>query len=248
MHRVTLEKAIPVISNAPDIVVEKFHGVFLPPNESGDDGKLLAQFREKYRSIGYWLRYFLAHHHHLNFELLNTRKQLCKPFAEILVNYFSLAQQLNSHPKSSRYIARYSPEYLLMVIGLQHCSEDLTNSGYLDQPNPQGKESSYELSRKHYNSLRSKRGLPFAQSEGEIVGVIPPKEFLEGLGAWLASIDIDFRNGYFEEYKRSQKRCYRQIKCNPQLKAAYLDGLQLKLVARGGKRPKSTKIKQDPGS
>jgi hypothetical protein len=230
MNRPTLQQAIYVIQNAPDLLIERFHGVILPSSVDGDDGKLLEALREKYRAIGYWLRYFLRHENHLKFELLNTRKQLCKPFAEILMNYFYLAKHLSTQPKSSFYIA-YSPEYLLMMIGLQHCSEDLNHSGFLNNAQPEGKEITYTLARKHYDSLLSSK-MSFVRSEGEQVA-LQPKEFLEGLAAWLANNDTEFRSGYFYEYTRSQKRCYRQIKSNSQLKAAYLDGNELKHMSRG---------------
>lgn len=237
MNRPTLQQAIAVTQNAPDLIVERFHGIFLPSTDDGDDAKLLEAFREKYRVIGYWLSYFLLHQNHLKFELLNTRKQLCKPFAEILMNYFNLAKHLSTHPKSYAVLAN-SPEYLLLTIGLQHCSEDLSNSGYLNTPQPEGKEKTYALAREYYDSLINKSKSIFVRSEDKGVA-LPAKEFLERLGAWVAKYDINFRNGYFTEYVRSQKRCYRQIKCNPQLKAAYLDGFHLKSVNRGGKYPSS---------
>ncbi len=236
MSRPTLQQAIYVIQNAPDLLVEKFHGIILPSSVGGDEGKLLGRLREKYRVIGYWLRYFLQHENHLKFELLESRKQLCKPFAEILQNYFFLAKHLAAHQKSSHVMAQMTPEYLLLMVALQHCCEDLNNSGFLNLPKPEGKEMTYALARDHYDSLLS-TGLPFTRSEGKEVA-IQPKEFLEGLAAWLANNDTEFRSGYFYEYTRSQKRCYRQIKANPQLKASYLNGNELKHMSRGrgGKR------------
>lgn len=234
----TLEQCINTIRHAPDILFEK-RGIILDYSCQGEDGKLLKSIREEFRIKAQWLEYYLLDRTNILSELTFTWKIEFKPLAEMAVSYFRLAQEvLLLVDEMQEQIP--TAGFWMMLCELQTCDAMMRNSGYAQKQKsvPLGKSTLYQQAVEHYDALGDVNKLSIARRDSVL-----PIQGLEGEAALIAQHDSQFRNSYFAEYRKTQKRCFRSLRDSP-VKHLILqaDGtLQVLGIGQGKKQKKSTR-------
>lgn len=213
-------------------------GIILDFSARGTDGFLLKVVREEFRIKAQWLEYYLLDRPEHLPELTFTWKIEFKPLAEIAVSYWRLAQEVL--PRLD-WAQEQIPTagFWMMLCELQTCDSVLRNSGYTENPKPVpiGKSTLYKQAVEHHDLLGDVEKLSIGKR-----ALVSPVEALEGGAALIAQHDIAFRNGYFAEYRRTQKRCYRSLRDSPVQNLIMQEDGTLQILGRGqGKRQKKTK-------
>lgn len=230
----TLEQCINTIRHAPDVLFEK-RGILLDYSCQGADGKLLKSTREEFRIKAQWLEYYLLDRTNILPELTFTWKIEFKPLAEMAVSYFRLAQEVLPRVGWEQEQIP-TAGFWMMLCELQICDAIMKNSGYTQKPktDPLGKSTLYQQAVEHYDALGDVNKLSIAKRNSVL-----PIQALEGEAALIAQHDTNFRNSYFAEYRKTQKRCFRSLRDSPAQHIILQADGTLQVLGRGqGKRQK----------
>ena len=236
----SLEECIKRIKNAPILILEHHHGIILDFKCRGNHGEILKGIREKYIGIATWLEFYLLQKNELNLELLLTTKKHMKPYAEMAIAYFQLAREtfvIACDPNIKDY--QLEPHTWMMWCVFDLCENDLECSGLLAIPEKLGVSTQWKMQQAHLNWLETTAltgsGINISQPITEIPACESPIDALELFAQSIARENIQFRNGFYRDYVRIQKRCIRQLYNSKYLKTMYLDDEtgQPKVLVRG---------------
>lgn len=233
----TLEQCINIIRHAPDFLFEK-RGIILDYSCQGADGKVLKSAREEFRIKAQWLEYYLLDRTDILPELFFTWKIEFKPLAEIALSYFRLAREVLPQV-NWEHEQIPTPGFWMMLCELQTCEAMMKNSGYTQKPKsvPLGKSSLYQQAVEHYDALEDVDKLSIARRDSVL-----PIQALEGEAALIAQNDVKFKNTYFADYRKTQKRCFRNLRDSPVRHLILQADGTLQVLGRGqGKRQKKPK-------
>lgn len=229
------EDFIKLIKNLPDHWMEDWHGIRVDYSSQNQDSRLFKHIRKEYRNKAKWLQYYMLNHSEIRFELNHTDTYQYKLFAERTLSFKQLANEICSYKGSGEQeqeneICSYKvswaqeqeidPLLWTLYIEGQLCEISLRTSGYISDRAlliGSGKSDLYTWGLAHCGWLEEVERLHFDNNAGN-----SPKGALEKHAAWIAKHDIIFRNSYYADYLKTQKRYHRRLK-NSKFNAVYLD-------------------------
>ena len=220
------EEAIEQIRVVPDLLMEKALGIKLDYSPGDPEGILLDSARKMYLAVAKWLELDQTNDSGLRQELRHTSAWHYKPIYEKAVATRELAKEISLYTKW-QHSELLDPLHWWLSVEQELCEQLLSSSGYLGKPLLLGKAQNYKETVKRDKAL--------AKPTLDVVSVrdLSPIQAVEGI-AWLIA-QHDPRWQYFNQYRRTLKRCDRKLRDGP-LSTIYLHNGEVQRYGRGKKK------------
>ena len=222
----TLDNCIFQIRHMPDLLMEHQHGIILSFSGKDDDGQLIKATRKQWGNTADWLEYYLLPKgNELLPELTLTDKKHYKSFAELSLATRKLAKEISAYTswQHQKYLL---PDHWWLACEQELCEQALAMTGYIGKPEPIGCVENYKQTVQKSDYLDSQK----VELAKVSISEMRPLQALEAFGYKIAKKDRKFQ--YWQEYKRTVKRCARTLR-DSSLNPVFLIGGKIQKTSRG---------------
>ena len=244
--KLTKEQAVAMIRNMPDDLMEYRYGVHLRDADlTPGQKKFFNAVRDEYRYKSDWLTWDLLDDQSILPELTFARASYYKAFGKESWAFYKLAKEIIERYDSPE-TKDVTPSAWMFLCEVNQCDAKLKRGGFCGQPTIIGKSESYKIALRWYTDLQKLKEDDFCileQNNSEKAFRVTWLQALENIGAYIASIDIIFKNKEFRNYALARNHAFRTLSKNKYFQVIALkpNGELEQLEQGKGKRVKNCK-------